>query len=198
MDIFHIFPTPIAVSHFDGDISLDLLEELKTYSRKENLDNQSSFNTMVLNSKGLEDIKAFIDKEVKEYFDVTYAPRDGIEPYVTHSWVTYTKSMQGHHMHTHQNSLISGVFYLKASDNLVFSKSQGYEFFSIPAKDYNVFNSTSVNIDTEDKKLILFPSKLLHHVPPAEFEYERMAIAFNVFIKGELGSIEDGTQLTLK
>lgn len=197
MDIFHLFPTPIGSDTFDGTISDEVVTKLKGLSRKDNFDNQSSFNTQVLEEEGLEEVKEFINNAVSQYFDQTYLPVEGVTPYVTHSWVTYTKSMQGHHMHCHPNALISGVFYIKANDSLVFEKSDGYQFFEIPARSFNEFNATSVDIPTADNKVLLFPSKLLHAVPPTEFDYERMTIAFNVFVKGNLGSIDNGTQLSL-
>ena len=38
--------------------------------------------------------------------------------------------------------------------------------------------------------LVIFPSSLMHSVPPVKKDQVRVSLAFNTFIKGELGKDE--------
>lgn len=198
MEVFGAFPTPIGMTEYTGEITEEILNAVRALDKKHDIENDISISTNILETiPELSDIHKWIKEQLYLYFLAAYEPEDGIYTYITHSWATFTKEGEGHHMHTHPNSLISGVFYLNAHDTLSFSKSEGYQFWEIPTKEWNEFNSQIVNVETKTGRLVLFPSKLLHHVPPINYKDERIAIAFNSFIKGTIGSAGNKTQLEL-
>jgi uncharacterized protein (TIGR02466 family) len=198
MEVFSAFPTPIGVTHYPNEISEEMISKVKELATKRDMENEISVNTDILKDiPELEELGHWLEHSLNEYFFSVYRPCDPVHAYITHSWATFTHKGEGHHMHTHPNSFISGVFYLYADDELSFSKSDGYNFFEIPTQDWNEFNCPSINVKTETGKLVLFPSKLLHHVPPISHDGERIAIAFNTFLKGTLGSSGNKTQLEL-
>ena len=65
---------------------------------------------------------------------------------VTQSWANFTQKGQYHHKHNHSNSVLSGVFYVKADETygsrLCFLKKD-IDQIKLEPKDYNVHNSDS-------------------------------------------------------
>ncbi len=91
-------------------------------------------------------------------------------------------------VHTHDNSFVSGVFYLKArpgQGNINFYKSFNQDFIvaSQAAIDhYTPLNAACMTFTPETKKLIMFPGWLPHGVERNEIDEERISISFNVKI----------------
>jgi hypothetical protein len=80
--------------------------------------NITSNDNYVLNEKPFLNLKNELDLKVKEYFDKIICPSNKVKPYITQSWLNYTKRNQYHHKHQHPNSLVSGVFYINADEKL--------------------------------------------------------------------------------
>ena len=132
---------------------------------------------------------------------------------ITVGWVNKNSHQGGgHHLHTHPNSLLDGVFYLTSSDqskkidsynpqHFLFKKNEtvnccpGDTIFCYQDiwKDnifFSPYESKGLKYieKAEAGKLILFPSNLFHGVVPYnnEFGEERYTIAFNSFPCGDL------------
>jgi len=165
---------------------------------KKNLGNHHSLNTFILEEKEMIDIKEFCVKGLEEYFKTVYEPTDNVQIKITQSWLNWTKKNEFHHGHEHPNSFISGVFYPSAEknkDRICFQRSD-YEQIKIPAKKTNDYNTERIELLVETGDLVLFPSKLSHYVPFNETN-NRISIAFNSFVNGELGTIEGLNYLKL-
>jgi predicted 2-oxoglutarate/Fe(II)-dependent dioxygenase YbiX len=54
-----------------------------------------------------------------------------------------------------------------------------------------------VDVKVNKNELILFPSVLLHYVPPTTNKNKRISIAFNSFIEGNIGKDFKLNQLKL-
>jgi len=101
-------------------------------------------------------------------------------------WVNVLESGGRQAIHTHANSFVSGVVYLTdahPSANIVFHKAlggSGYIFGnSNPNARINPFNGGKWAMpETRAGDLVLFPSYLLHEVPPNQGP-RRISIAFN-------------------
>ncbi|MEP9356905.1 TIGR02466 family protein [Xanthobacter sp. KR7-65] len=101
-------------------------------------------------------------------------------------WVNVLEPGGRQAIHTHANSFISGVVYLTEahpSANLVFHKAIGGSNFifgnSNPRAKVNAFNGGKWAMpETRAGDLVLFPSYLLHEVPP-NHGARRISIAFN-------------------
>jgi len=101
-------------------------------------------------------------------------------------WVNILQTGGHQSVHNHANSFISGVIYLTRSHpsaNTVFIRALG-------GRDF-IFNNTNTNAElgpfnadkwimpaAEPGDMVLFPSYLLHEVPPNQGD-QRMSIAFN-------------------
>jgi uncharacterized protein (TIGR02466 family) len=110
------------------------------------------------------------------------------------------KHTKGHRApeHFHGNSIISGIMYLQCDDksgDLTFSKPGTHTNFIHPCfvldyDDWNINNSLSWTFRPRPGDIFLFPSFLYHRVAESLSDNERYCIAFNIFIKGDLGMKE--------
>lgn len=196
-----IFPTPIGFAKLDRDFSKTELGFVD-YNRKlshSNIGNTISDDIYVLNNPAFADIKEFIQQHVEHYINQVDAPMYDVKPYITHSWLTYTEKGEYHHKHTHPNSYISGVFYINADiekDRIYFFKNQ-HRTIELASRDPNLYNATSWWFEVGIGTLILFPSSLQHMVDTTSSSETRIALAFNTFFEGQLGSKKDLTILTI-
>jgi hypothetical protein len=118
--IHSLFPTPVFFSSLERKLTP---LEIKFLNKKEkdtyhNEGNITSNDNYVLNEKPFLNLKNELDLKVKEYFDKIICPSNKVKPYITQSWLNYTKRNQYHHKHQHPNSLVSGVFYINADEKL--------------------------------------------------------------------------------
>jgi len=199
VNINNLFPTPVAFFKFGRDLTEAELEFIKGQEHYPNEGNTTSKDRKILKSKELTEIRDFIEDSMLEYFKAIHAPKFDVSLYLTQSWANYTEQGQHHHRHSHPNSLVSGVFYPQADrevDKIYFYKD-GYERIKIPASEFNLYNSESWWFEVGAGDLILFPSHLTHMVQTKEGAQTRISIAFNTFLKGQIGSDESLTGLYL-
>lgn len=187
-----IFPTPVYITKLNRKLTVKEL----SFINKTKLDvyknegNTTSNDTYILNQKVFKNLKNNLDLIIKDYFDKIICPADNIKPYITQSWLNYTETNQFHHKHEHPNSFVSGVFYVnchKEFDKITFFKKNIYQTIKPEIKNWNVWNSENWWFSVETGFVILFPSSLTHMVETKEGTDTRISLAFNVFLKGELG-----------
>ena len=160
----------------------------------------SSKDKYILNK--LPDLKQLILEQVK-IFTTYYLKVIDVKFYFLNSWIVKHYPKDWAHEHMHQNSLLSGVYYLdvpKDSGGIVFVKGYGeQEIFpsAITPKvsEYNYVTSREMTFKVNSGKLLLFPSNLMHRVEVNKSNKSRYSIAFNLFCGGNFGC--DESQLTL-
>ena len=112
-----------------------------------------------------------------------------------------TKPSEFHHEHFHQNSIISGVFYVSTveNDSITFfdPNSKVKNLIKITTNEYNPFNSTDMTFPVKDNQLILFPSWMNHSVQANKGTKDRISISFNTFVRGSIGVSDDLNELVL-
>ena len=121
------------------------------------------------------------------------------------SWISHKNPGQYHTMHTHPNSLISGVFYYGEDDPNIpaitfhkptFGTNVSYlspRYQSDRRKSEYAWETFSVNYTPG--LLLLFPSYILHSVPINKSNKVRKSLAFNVMSKGKIGAEDNLTEL---
>jgi len=195
MNVIGLFPTPVTHNYKRFTLDNSLLENLKYESNLGG--NFFTTEQKILDYPEFQEIKNFIIENIEKYFnDIISA--DNITPYITNSWINLSKEGSQHHKHTHANSVLSGVYYLEAdnkSDAITFYKSK-YDQIKIYPKFYNLYNSDSWIIPVQTGDLLLFPSYFEHGVDVCKSK-KRISLAFNVFVKGSLGSHESSTFLNI-
>jgi len=144
-------------------------------------------------------VKFEIDRHLKNYYQIIHSPINDVNPYVSLSWLNWTKDNQFHHYHAHQNSLVSGVFYIECedSDSITFNLDR-YRPILIDTDKPNPFNTFKYTLPLQKHDLVLFPSSLIHGVDDKpENDRERISLSFNSFIRGTIGSEVNSTKLEL-
>jgi uncharacterized protein (TIGR02466 family) len=200
-EINAIFPTPIYISKINRNFSieeLNLIEKIKQDTFR-NEGNETSYNNKVLEEKIFFSLKKELEEHVLNYFNKVINSSNSITPYITQSWLNFTKKDEFHHIHDHANSMISGVLYINADinyDKIKFYKQQ-YQQIYPEIKEFNFFNSDVWFFPVESKQIIIFPSSLSHSVEIKKGTNTRISLAFNVFIKGIIGNSKNLTELVL-
>tara|TARA_R110000751_G_scaffold266586_3_gene365627 strand:+ start:733 stop:1347 length:615 start_codon:yes stop_codon:yes gene_type:complete len=200
-NIYGIFPTPIYICRLNKKISTPEFKFVEENKKKcyPNQGNSTSNNKYVLNETPFINIKKELDLIIKDYFNKIEGSGDSVKPYITQSWLNYTEKNQHHHRHSHENSIVSGVLYIKANkefDKIKFFKNR-YKQIAPEIINYNLWNAESYWFSVETGDVVMFPSYLDHMVEVTEKNETRISLAFNVFIKGDIGNSEKLTQLRL-
>ena len=179
---------------------LKIINKQQEKTRK-NDGNTTSKDSYVLENKTLKNLKKDLHTKIMDYFDKVICTDNLITPYITQSWINYTKRDQFHHKHNHPNSLVSGIFYISADkkvDSVTFYKVSLDDRIRLNIAKYNPFNSTSCLFPVETGNIFLFRSSLIHGVNKKKGNNIRISLSFNVFVKGTLGNKKGLTELVLK
>lgn len=189
MEIHSLFSTPIAFFRFQKLLSNDESLFINNQETRKSMGNTMSTNVNILDNDNLLNIKKFINDSINIYFTEIYQPKTNCTLEITQSWINYTNPGEYHHKHDHPNSFLSGVFYINAdkdSDSIFFF-NRPYKQIQVVPKEFNIFNSDSWQFPVGTNDLILFPSSLEHMVTHTSSKQTRISLAFNTFIKGEIG-----------
>jgi len=186
--IHSLFPTPIGRYELGREYSGKEKKLIDSLERSGNQGNEISINKGVLELKEFSAIRKFLESSVNAFFSEVYQPTRDVELMITQSWINYTTKGKYHHIHTHQNSFLSGVLYIQAIREVdkIHFYNEGYNMIHFYPKEFNVWNSKSWWMDTGVGDLLLFPSGLSHGVEPVETD-SRISLSFNTFPVGLFG-----------
>jgi len=203
MIVHQLFPQPVYFSKLERELTKEELKTINEYKKNthKNEGNTTSNNNYVLENKTLKNLKKDLHTKIIDYFDKVICTDSLITPYITQSWINYTKRDQFHHKHNHPNSLVSGIFYISADkkvDSVTFYKVSLDDRIRLNIAKYNPFNSTSCLFPVETGNIFLFRSSLIHGVEKKKGNNERLSLSFNIFIKGTVGNKNDLTELILE
>jgi uncharacterized protein (TIGR02466 family) len=200
--IHGLFPTPVMFGEMGRPYTKEELTFFKQQQSKtvKNNGNVNTADTYILNQPVMADIKKVLDEYVTEYYNNIMCVKDKVKPYITQSWINYTKPGEYHHRHAHPNSLVSGVLYLdsnKDKDKIMFYSSDAYKRIKPDIATWNLYNSESWWFPVGTGNLVMFPSELQHMVEQKEGKNLRTSLAFNTFIRGDIGNTGELTELKL-
>ena len=197
MNLELLFPTPVAFF----DLGFELNEEERTFllnqERRPNEGNQSSVDNYLLHDPTMVRLAVAIEEKVVEYAKEVWKAE--VDPFVTQSWLNWTKPGQYHHKHAHPNSLYSGVLYVDVEDDRdrIYFYQEGYQQLKPTYSEWNRWNSESWWLPIKRDQIVIFPSSLTHMVQTVPGEVigkERVSLAFNTFAK-QIGDNKSLTEL---
>jgi uncharacterized protein (TIGR02466 family) len=199
-DINSIFPIPVYFEDLKRKFTkseLDFMKKLKS-NVVNNTGNTRTKDTYVLNEAPFKKLKKDLNIMVKDYFNKVVCSKD-ITPYITQSWLNYTKQNQFHHRHSHANSFVSGVLYIDVDSEVdrIYFHNKHQPTIKVEVSEYNLHNSPSWWFPISSGLVVMFPSDTIHEVKSKEKDNERISLAFNVFIKGTLGNARELTELKI-
>jgi uncharacterized protein (TIGR02466 family) len=188
-EVFGIFPTPFMRAR--GVLSVELVHGLVDhFSARATRDNNSSPNlshTAMLkptDSPLLGDAAAALKPKLIDFGAQLFGER--LPWALKEMWVNVLDTGGRQALHNHANSFISGVIYLTPThpaSQTVFMKSPGGSEFMFK-NDHEGITPTEFSADKwvspapEPGDMVLFPSYLMHAVPPNQGE-RRITLSFN-------------------
>tara|TARA_R100001015_G_C4631806_1_gene194655 strand:- start:2614 stop:3216 length:603 start_codon:yes stop_codon:yes gene_type:complete len=109
---------------------------------------------------------------------------------ITGMWAGILKPKEFHEPHTHSNCILSGTFYLESDGKspIWFCDPRPVGGVLPDVKEQNIDNSTLWYYPSIENRLIIFPSWLQHYVHTVNSNKNRIAISFNIMLKGTIGS----------
>ena len=196
-----IFPTPVMRTNIGRTFTEEenrFFEGMRA-SPHPNVYNVRSLDTHVLDAPEMRSIRSFVSNCINEYAKKIISSSPRLEFYITQSWLNYTQKGEAHHRHAHTNSLISGVLYVNARkelDGICFYRNSAAQL-SVTEDELNWYNAPSWCFSVGVGDVVLFPSNLSHGVEQTTGEHTRISLAFNAFVRGEIGSEERLNRLTI-
>lgn len=199
MIVQSLFPTPVAVFSLDQGLNLAEQQFVTSQETRRSMGNTMTLNVDVLNSPDLSRLKQFIQQSLNLYFENIYKPKTTCSIEITQSWINYTRSGEYHHRHDHPNSILSGVYYIDVDDahDSIFFFNREFRQIQIVPTEHNMFNSDSWQFPVKTNNLLIFPSSIPHMVTTTKTSKTRISLAFNTFVKGEIGSTTGLTDLII-
>ena len=190
-----------SIYKFNAEPSIygEAFEAIQSMDWQRNKRNSYSRISDLYNHKGFKDIHLwFLDCIHKAKLDIAFLEVENLV--ITQSWANKSTKGESHHLHSHPNSFMSGVFYFTSA---LPGEGGETEFFTsnIPIWYRSPFLSRHddvIKVRPEAGALILFPSHLLHSVVVNESDAPRYTIAFNVFPSGACGSKDSLQFLNIK
>lgn len=197
-DIIPLFPQALYRSIFRPltDEELRIIDNFPV--EKQPLGNHTTQVPYFLNTLGLEnlknDLQFHITTYMKEIMKVSY------NVYITNSWKNLTRPGEQHMIHNHSNSILSGCLYIRSSyiqPTISFTRGSCPYLLAFESEEFTPFNALEWTIPVEDNNIIIFPSTLNHYVKPNTSNKDRVSLAFNTFIKGNIKTQSTGADLIL-
>ncbi len=184
-----LFPLGAVVRYVNPaheDISLEGLEFAPNFgSRTES----TSQDLNILKEPRFARLRGFLEDCVKDYLDHVFCYKyEKFE--IVHAWVNRAPEGGFQRMHTHGNSVVSGVYYLKAdpklSAPLVFEKPElsTFPYIAVATTRHTIFTANQAAFPSETGTAYLFPSQLSHGYEIPSRSGERISLAFNVMLTG--------------
>lgn len=206
-EILELFPIPVYTTMIPVELSsvipfLDS-QDMNTKSDEANYGRRSK-DSYVLNKPECDALSSFILECTQDFGDNTLLYEYNSYK-LSQSWVSHKEPGQHHMMHSHPNSLISGVFYYGVSEEytpaIKFHKTVGAVGQSTITprtradKRTSKFAWSEFSVNFQPGLLVLFPSWLHHSVPQNTTDKVRCSLAFNIVPTQGFGEEETLTEL---
>ena len=196
--ILSIFPTPVVKVNINRSFTKPEINCISSIPMREKVENRSanhqSKNSYLFDTFAtkLKDIIKFCEDELERYMKhIEGIDTDLAGLRITQSWLNKTKPGEGHDSHSHYNSYLSGVLYIKCLPNDCINfknrSHKSYNNIEFLKKENTPWNTQGVIVGVKKGDLILFPSWVPHYVDKNNTDKERISLSFNTFPVGEIG-----------
>jgi uncharacterized protein (TIGR02466 family) len=195
-ELFPLFPVVVYKKTLAFELTQTELDNLySTDVYLQPLGNGTSFDVLLLNNPVFSRLKEICLEHAQIYY--TDVMKYNYKLHMTNSWLNVTQNDQTHDLHNHNNSVLSGVMYIKTKDSspsITFSRLTPPMLLNFKAEENNFFNSLEWELPVEDNCIVIFPSQCFHYVKKNLTPNDRISIAFNTFVNFSW-QFEDGADL---
>ena len=190
MEFIDLFPTTIY--HKVLDFKGSELESFKNKIKSEEFIHRPNIGDYTKTQQLLDDpvfihLKSNIITSAKKYLNDLGHVYEDLQ--IASSWSPIFKKGEGVYSHSHDNSYLSGVFYIIPGSDIIFDNPL-YNMYSFKPEIITTSGKNRTfnqfRFPPSPNTLLLFPSFLNHSVEPSKVN-GRMSIAFNIIPKGEFG-----------
>lgn len=186
-EILTLFSTPVYASEIFNLNLENILNQIKKLNMSFD-DSGIEISSDIYLIDKLPELKIEIVKHVNNYFYNILQYEENFKYYFPDSWVVKTNpDFKQSRLHSHSNSLYSGVVYLNVPPgcgDILFARSQTTSSASInhiiPKKSENIFNSDSWIISPHSGQILIFPSYSQHQILANNLDSPRYSFAFNI------------------
>ena len=206
-EILDLFPTPVFTTILPVELSNVVPWFYKQEMLSEEIDSpnygERSKNSYILEEPECSKLRTHILSIANQFGSMLGYDYDSYR--FGQSWLSYKHPGQHHSMHTHPNSLISGVFYFgEPTEKIPAIKLHkmvgGINMSYISPKEVKdkinlKYAQNEFSIEFTPGLLLLFPSHLFHSVPLNKTDTTRCSLAFNVVPSVGFGDEKQLTEL---
>jgi uncharacterized protein (TIGR02466 family) len=197
--VYPLFSAPFYVNDV-GAFELPDIKDLEYTSRLPTGGSHTfltSVDKNVLDRPDYRHIHDIVLKEINAYARDVLKVSKNVEFYVTNSWVNIYRPGDQCVPHTHNNSLISGVLYLKVSETSgdlylyrdILSLVPFPPSLDLDTDSANIYNCKHFGHRPKVNEICLFPSVIMHSAGVNASDQERWCLPFNVFVRGNFGGM---------
>lgn len=195
--VIDLFPLPLGVIECPLDIKkvIDFFDKAEMSNEQEqgSIHGLISDDTYILDNPACKPLADWILSSMQSYLEEILNWDEKLR--LSQTWLTYKLPNQRHEVHTHPNSLISGVFYYDVFDSypaINFHNpivSLGRSTIQPKMKDPNSkYLKESLSYTPTPNTLIIFPSFIPHSVPVNKTKQIRKALGINALPVKTIGN----------
>lgn len=192
-----LFPTVVQVSQVQDheQVNADLLPQIEQVRRSQPNSKPQSWACEVyttigdphslLERPGTERFREVAERKVRAYALSLGMDVDRHPPRISECWLNVYQSRHSQEIHLHRNSVISGIYYVKAppgSGATLFYSPQSDVMLEPPSTVANKLNAKVTGFPPVEGRMILFRSSVRHSVLPGNMDGERITIAFDAVL----------------
>jgi|688.fasta_scaffold630023_2 uncharacterized protein (TIGR02466 family) len=187
MEIKDIFKQPVAIIKLNENLN-ELLKyclSIKKTQKGRKLSNSGGFqsNNIDLKTSNISSLIEKINLNSNTFLKKVFLSKHNIS--VINLWININEYKDYNILHEHPNSILSGVFYVKAPENsgsIVFKNDSDIRYYMNYelTDDLNNYNASMWSFPALENNLYLFPSWLKHYVEPNLSNESRVSISFNL------------------
>jgi len=187
LEIVNLFTTPVFVQDYNFDLKL-IEKECISRSKKDigvYKSNEGGWqsNPIITNDGFFSNLISSVEASASEFANRL---RINTNLKVKAFWININKFKDYNTCHIHPNCILSGVYYIKAPKNSgVIEFKNPYSFgiqnnWNNKITSFNSFNSTVMQMNPFENRVLMFPSWVEHRVLPNLSNEKRISISFNL------------------
>ena len=205
-EYLNLFPVPIQVTKLE--LNIDSLIEFCYEMKRENekgveISNVGGWQSDdILNETHTEFVK--LKNKIEESANTYHHEIQLKKTYnqkIDNIWVNINQKGHSNGFHDHPRSILSGAFFLRGNAPIVFQHPfrdiNTYFWGHSIIEEWNGMNSVEWRIEPKSNLLIIFPAWVSHKVSMNKEDTDRISLSFNTFAKGNIGKVEELTELNL-